>query len=309
MQLETRILLFGAILPGLLAGAGLLIAWRRARKRGVLARDDRDGPVWLMPILLLIGFIAADWVIHGHPRLWPDSAAYRYPHAVGLAAALGVVEGLLRLPRWLMLMLRSVVYAAIGWILVERYHEVGTVPTEQFVGWLLVGGIGGGMIATAADRAARDLPAGLGPALLLPIAGATAAIGYFGTLAYAAQSLPSTIAVLVAALVVGLLVRGLRLDRGAITTLVGIMIAMGFGAGLQAEVVSTPALLLLGMSPLGLLAAAWLGARHWAWRVIAGLIATGAILAASGAAMSLATTQESPDASTADPYADYDGPE
>jgi len=281
MSLEARILLFGVVVPGLVAVASVLTVWRRARSRGTLDRDDRDGPVWLVPPLLLLGFSLADWVIQGVPSLWPDSAAARYTHAVALVALLGLTEGLIRLPIWTALTARMLVYAGVVWILVEPYREVGTVPDALFFGWMAVAALGGGAVATACDRAAKDLRGGLTAIILLPVVVATAAIAFEGTLAYASQTLGSTVAVLASVLVAGLVVRGIRLDRGGVTTVLGILLAMFLGVGLHAGGLHAPPLVLLGIAPLGLVAAWWLRDRHWLWRHGAGLLATLTVLGAA----------------------------
>ncbi|MGV6813973.1 MAG: hypothetical protein ACWA5W_03070, partial [Phycisphaerales bacterium] len=61
------------------------------------------------------------------------------------------------------------------------------------------------------------------------------------------------IAVLVSALLVGLIFRRVRFSRGSVTVLVGFMLTMLVGSIIQTGVVNIPAVLLLAISPMVLM--------------------------------------------------------
>lgn len=307
MQLETKIALVGGVLPGVIALATLLPAWWRAKRRGTLTRGDRDGPVWLAPALVFVAFVLGDYAVNGVPHWWTPHGPYRYVHAAGLMCALGVLEGLVRLPAWLAAALRASALAGVVWILGSPYSGDGAVvPTHEFVGWMLTLAIAGSASITLADAGARRLRGPLAPIALLALAGGAAGVVMLNHLAYAAQTAPALVAVLTNVAIVSCFVRGVRLDRGGVTAVVGVVYAWVAGAYFQAEILSLPALALVVIAPLGLAAAAAFPKRPWPVRLGVALLVTALCL---GSAVWVSTLAAPADDGSGepDPYADYYG--
>lgn len=312
MQLETKIALFGGVVPGVMALATLLPAWWRAKKRGTLAREGdkrpaRDGPVWLAPILVFVAFAGADYAVNGPPHWWTPHGPYRFIHAVGLMCALGVLEGLVRVPVWIAAVLRAAALAGVVWMLGSPYSGEGrVVATHEYLGWMLVLAIGGSAMITLADRGARSIRGALAPIVLLATVGGAAAIVMLNTLAFAAQTAPAPVAVLTNVAIVSVFVRAIRLDRGGVTAVLGVVYAWVVGAYFQTGILSMPALVLVALSPIGLACAAAMPKRHWTLRLAACLIVTGVCLGAAAWVSTLAAPAGD-NSGDPDPYADSYG--
>lgn len=263
MSIETKIVLFAGLIPGVVVGAGLLASWTLARKR---ARPDSETPAeprWAAPVLLALVFLPADYAVKGFPTLWTDNAVYRYPHAALLIAAVAVLEGFAR-PAWYARMpLRAGAVAGAAWILGWPYvippSEI--MPVHQFVGWACVSALGAMLVMEAADRGARHLRGPATPIVLLPAMAATPAVCFLFGSAYAAQSGAVLVAVTVASLLAGLLVRRLRLDGGGVTGMLALMYVFVLGTAFHFDPRSLASLLLIGAAPAGLGVAALPGVR------------------------------------------------
>jgi len=309
MSMEVKLALFGGVIPGLISGIALLAAWWLHTKRGKKpeSRDQETkpdrapkGPVWLAPPLLALAYALGDYSKNNLPQLWPDSNNYRYVHAVALIALLGLLHSLVRLPMWIAYPIRAAVMGGVFWMLVEGYHP-HAVPSVQFYRWMAATAILGAGIMTSAEIGAARLRRGLAPAAYLIISAGAGPVLLLSNLSYGMHGIVPMIAFCSAALIVGLIVKTFRLDRGGASVISGVVIVLCIGAGFQNEVVSMPALLLLAGSPAALLLAVPLAKRRWWIRLLAVGAATGVLVGASLLTVQLAQPQPDPD----DPYADY----
>ncbi|MEZ6318201.1 MAG: hypothetical protein R3B49_05510 [Phycisphaerales bacterium] len=313
MQLEIKIALFGGVVPGVVALATLLPAWWRAKKRGTLAhagdeRPARDGPVWLAPVLVFVAFAGADYAVNGPPHWWTPHGPYRFIHAVGLMCALGVLEGLVRVPVWIAAVLRAAALAGVVWMLGSPYSGPDAfVPTHDYIGWMLAMTIGGSAAITLADRGAQLMRGAFTPIVLLALVGGAAKVAEMNTLGFAAQTAPALVAVLTNVLIVSAFVRGIRLDRGGVTAVLGVVYAWLAGTYFQAYALSMPVLVLVALSPIGLACAAAMPKRPWPVRLGVCLIVTGVCLGAAAWVSTLAAPAGD-DSGDPDPYAGYVAP-
>lgn len=313
---DLRTILVAGVIPGVVSGVALLLLWwwDRWRQRRVSGASDaspgersrareRVGPVWLLPVLLAGSFIAGDYTVNGTPFWWPDSNPYRFVHAAAALGLLGLVEGVFRLAWWVAAVLRAGVLGGIVWMLGEGYVP-HAVAEHDFVGWMLLAGLGGAGLIAGIERGARELRGAVPMVPIVMTFGAAPGLMFFAGYAGLAQAAIGPIACATAAMVVGLLFRDrLRVDRGTVTVACGLLVAMAVGAGFQVEPLSGPALLLFVAGPVGIAAAAGFAGRHWGLRLAAATIASAALLGASAYTLHLAQPEPAPEEE--DPYADY----
>ncbi|MEM9560440.1 MAG: hypothetical protein AAF995_09045 [Planctomycetota bacterium] len=250
--MEVRLALFAGVIPGFVTLVLLTWIWRRAARRQV--EGPITGGLWAVPLIVGGAFLAGDWVVNGRPQFWPDSNNYRYVHAIGLIALLGVLDALVRLPAWALFIARACTLSGVGLMLTEGYAPQ-SIEWHDLAGWLALLGVGGAGVLGFADRGARELPA-YATAGTLAAGGVVAlpALFLIGS-AYGAQVGAAFVAVATAAGVAGLIVRRATLPRGTVTMIGGGLLALLIGAGVQWEVASVPATVLLGLTPLALGAA------------------------------------------------------
>ncbi|MFG0306864.1 MAG: hypothetical protein ACF8Q5_11695 [Phycisphaerales bacterium JB040] len=289
MSDEMRLALIGGVVPGLLTGVAMLAAWLLwSRKRIRAAQSSADipdsirrepfGPVWVGPLVLAAGFVLADSVTNGWPQRWPDNNTYRYPHAAGLLALLGLLESIWTSRAFVreatVSIARAAVLAACVWLIGEGYYDAGSRTADQFFGWMAIASLGGAVVMRIADAGAGVLSArALGPVLAL-LAGAAMPLLFLTGSALLTRTTTSVVAFACAATLAAWLVwfltrsrdgkipieaRLVRLDRGATTVLVGLVIVSAAGVAFQTypEAKGAPSLVLLGLAPamLGVLCA------------------------------------------------------
>ena len=133
--MDTKaLMLFGGFIPGSIALVFLIAAWyiHAFKKSRVDHLEDAEaddghtlvvsaGPRWVLALMLAVGFAGADYPANGIAELWPDGNNYRFVHAIGLIALVGVLDGLVRLPMLVMFGFRSLAYAGAFWMLAEGY--------------------------------------------------------------------------------------------------------------------------------------------------------------------------------------------
>lgn len=261
MTMETKLALFGGVVPGAITLGVLVLVWRVLARAEEQHEPEREGvrawigPVWAGPVLVAVALVLGDYTKHGWPTLWPDSNVYRYPHALGVFALAGLIEAFVRLPVWGAWCVRAVAFAGVFWMLAEGYHP-GAVPTPWFVGLMGAGALGGATVATMADRGAALLPGWRAPALVAVLFAGAGPIVHVGGLSYGMHAAAPMIAFGVAGAIAGLIAPRLTLERGAMTAVVGVVYVLMIGAGVQTEALSVASLVALGLAP-GAFGLAW----------------------------------------------------
>lgn len=343
MTQELKLAVFGGVLPGLLTGLAMLIAWGvHARKLNREARSTaaipdsirarfRDGPVWVAPLVLAFGYLGADYATNGTMKLWPDSNTYRFPHAVLLLGVVGLIESLIPLSgiaRSIAVTLaRAAALAGGYWMLTEGYHDAGTINDSTFYGWMGVVTLGGTAVLSAANLGAGAASA-RAVGLLAALIGA-ACIGLLFASGYALVAQSSAVIVAwgtASALAAWILwlggkrqgypegARVVWLDRGGMTVFAGLVILHAVGARFHTYPAphGAPGLLLIGLAPAALAVLALRPLdneeRDQAWRAgpLRILLTAAAILATLGAAATpILLDQPVENADTSGEYDDY----
>lgn len=343
MTQELRLAVFGGVLPGLLTGIAMLTAWGlHARKLNREARSaaaipdsirarSRNGPVWVAPLALALGYLGADYATNGVMKTWPDSNTYRFPHAALLLGVAGLIESLVPLSgiaRSIAVTLaRATALAGGYWMLTEGYHDAGTITDSTFYGWMGVVTVGGTAVISAANAGAGAASARVvGP--LAALIG-TAGIGLLFASGYALVAQSSAVIVawgIASALAAWILWLGgkrrgfpegariIWLDRGGTTVFAGLVILHAVGSRFHTypEPHGAPGLLLIALAPAGLAVLALRPSegdeRDQLWRAgpLRILLAAGAILATLGAAaVPILFDQPAEDTNTTGEYDDY----
>lgn len=264
-QLQQRLIIYGGLIPGALALVLLLAAWyihafnqsrvdhEQHEDQEVGGGKRADGPRWLLPMLLAIGFAGADYAANETFQLWPEANNYRYTHAIGLIMLVGLIEGLVRLPMVPGFALRALGFGGAFWMLAEGYVPGVFADSSVLIGATVFASLAGAMVATGVDRNSERTPGWVDAISWLVIAGASMPIFLENRFSIGAMIPAGVIAVLVSALLVGLIFRRVRFSRGGVTALVGFMLTMLVGSIVQTGAVNMPAVLLLAISPMVLM--------------------------------------------------------
>ncbi len=297
--METKLALFAGVIPGAISLAVLVLAWRMLRE------NSTRGAAWASPVLVAVAVVLGDYSKFGLPELWPDSNTYRFPHAAGVLAIAGLIEALIRLPAWGALLVRAIAYAGVTWMLCEGYHPQ-VLSTGQLAGLIGVASVGMALVAHAADRGAAALPGWRGPAMLAVVFMAAGPLALLGGLSYGMHLATAMIAFTVAAAIVGLIAPRLSLSGGGVTVLVGVVLALILGMGVQTEPVSVGALIALALTPAAIGVAALIPKHRERTRVwFTGLCVLGGLSLAFGQLLTARAEIERERAD--DPYADSYG--
>jgi hypothetical protein len=257
-QIQERLMIYGGFAPGAIALVLLMTAWyihafkksRIDHAEGDEPIKSTDGPRWMLPIVLALGFAGADYALSYSFHFWPTSNNDRFTHAITLIALAGMIEGVVSLPMLVGFLVRVVAFGGAFWMLGEGYRETVFGGTEIFVGSAVFAALAAAMIATASDQSSEETPAWVESITWLVIAGASMWIFLQNQFAIGAMIPAGIIAVLVAALIVGLIFREFRFSRGGVSVLVGYLLAMLTGSIIQSGAVYLPAVLLLALSPM-----------------------------------------------------------
>lgn len=262
-QLQQRLMLFAGFIPGGIAFAVLLVAWYlhalRASKTDLDNRDEQRtptaGPRWLLPILLVLGVVGADYAINDTFQLWPDSNNDRLPHAAALLALAALIEGLVKLPLLVGALVRASAYAGVFWMLSEGYTDTVLGGSGNLIAYTLFAALSASLIATAADTSTQlNNPerryGWVDAASWILILAAVMPVFLKNNYAQGGMYPAGLISVLTSALIVGLIFRAFSLARGGITFIVGFLLMMLTGTIVQAGVITLPAVLLAASLPL-----------------------------------------------------------
>lgn len=297
--METKLALFAGVIPGAISLLVLAVLWRwRGRGAG-------DGPLWAAPVLIAVAVVLGDSSKFGLPELWPDSNTYRFPHAAAVLALAGLIEALTRLPAWGTLFVRASAYVGVCCMLCEGYHPQ-VLSTGQLVGLIGIASVGMALVAHAADRGAAALPGWRGPALLAVLFMAAGPLALLGGLSYGMHLATAMIALTVAAAIAGVVAPRLTLSSGGVTALVGMLLALILGMGVQSEPVSVGSLIALALTPAAIGVAALIPEHRRRARVwFTGLCVLGGLSLAFGQLLTARAQIERERAD--DPYAAYYG--
>jgi len=296
-QVQERLMMFGGFIPGAVSMLLLMAAWYlHAFKASRVDHDEAEpdfeddgqsprrsvGPRWVLPILLVMGFVGAVYAVDPVFKLWPDSNSDRFAHAMVLIGLVGVLEGLVRLPVLVGIAVRFVGFGGAFWMLAEAYPAIFGDNTV-FVGSAIFAGLASSLLVAGADWASEETPAWVDAATWLVIIGASMPIFFFNHFSLGAQYPAGVIAVLVSTGVTGLVFEDLRFARGGNTVLVGMLMALLVGSIIQSGAANLPAAMLIGVAPMVLLVP--LKSESGIRRLLARLIILAAVLGASGGLM------------------------
>src|SRR5262245_41223243 len=111
----TDLILYGAVLPVVLAGVALVIAWRR--------RASPRAATWGGAVGFAAAVAVAQFGLAGRVSL-PPSEAWQWTVWLGFAAmAVGIVQSVVECPVWLTWGLRLVVTLFAALLAVPLFHE------------------------------------------------------------------------------------------------------------------------------------------------------------------------------------------
>ncbi|MFK7760094.1 MAG: hypothetical protein AB8C13_09110, partial [Phycisphaerales bacterium] len=227
-QVQQQLMIWGGAFPAGLSIVLLLIFWSIHTKRVIWQADEENenksssntpGPVWLIPILLVVGLIGAISAQFPSFQWWPNANSYRLPHAMILVGILGVIEGFIRIPIMLAFWIRAVFYAGVFWILASGYRESDVVFSDDwsYFGWWAIASLAPAMLATLHNQSSEKTPGWIDAGFWMLVLGGMMPTLFFNGYATGATVLPGLLAVLGPAAAVGLLCKPLTLHRGAIT--------------------------------------------------------------------------------------------
>lgn len=314
-QLQERLMIYGGFIPGIISMLFLLAGWYlHAFKKSKRIHDDEDstpihdGPRWILPLMLALGFISADYASNYTIYLWHDSNNYRFTHAIALIALVAILEGLVRLPLLGSFALRALAFAGAFYMLAEGYTTtvLGGVPI--LIGSTFFAALISALIATSADRVAQYNDAEKSHSWVdaitwLIISAAAMPIFFKNSFSIGAQVPAGIIAVLVSTLIVSLIFKDLRFSRGGITVLVGFLMTMLVGSLIQTGAQYLPSLLLLAIAPLVTMIP--LRSPSGLHRLIARVAILIVILGSSLATLHYATSDADQGTDQYDPYEQY----
>ncbi len=257
--MSIRDLLFATVYPGLITGVGLLAAWMcwQLLFRPSASIDSRPrGPLWAAPVVFTLAFFVAYYGFNTKPQLWPTSAAMRFHITAAAGGAIGVLTSLVALVparfRWTGHLVRHPLTLALGAFIALALlapltpHALSaakvTLIAAASAAWLA--------LATAAlDAVAHRQQGWRMPVVLLPVAAAFIPVCYFGAYATGAQFSACLIALLCAALIVGLICPRLSLERGGVVFVLAALLSLGIIAQFHSTNPRTPPLLVLALAP------------------------------------------------------------
>ena len=296
-----KVLLNGVLLPALIAGLALFVAWRPWRRGGAAAGGHWGGA---------IGLAAGYAVGHGLLAGWPafpavSSTQWLFWLAFG-AMGIGLLDALVRLPAAARWGIRGATSLLVGWILLRPLTATWGAGTSVL--WILAVGAGIFAFWSLADRAVRDRPGAGMPIAFLALTAGGSAVLLLSASALLAQLAGVVAATLGAAMVLAFWRPSVSLERGAVPVVGVLLPALWVSGHFYAEMPLASAALLL-VAP----AALWLGRigpfRDWTrWK--SALAHVGAVMAPVILALGLAALGQSTDAgggsdATDDPY-DYE---
>ena len=320
-QVQHQLMIWGGAFPAGLSIVLLLIFWSIHTRRAMWNDDEgtdengyevsaKPGPVWLIPILIAVGFVGAVSAQFPSFQWWPNDNSYRLPHAMILIGLLGALEGFFHFRVFASFVIRSIVFAAVFWLLASGYRSSDVVFANDwaYFGWWGIAAVIPAFLAMVHDESSRKVPGWVDAGCWMLVLGGMMPTLYFNGNATGSTVLPGVLAVLGPAAVVGLICKPLTLSRGAITALIGTVLVISIGSSVHSELRSLPAMLML-------IGAACTGLMHLdgksLFRYVLVRAGIASLLLGGAGALSYhehdLVENGGSDSGEQDPYADYEG--
>ena len=249
----VEIMLRGVVLPAVLAGAVLLVAWW-PRKGGAGATGPVGGGHWGGAVGLALGYVLGHSLLVGFPS-FPATESTQWLVWLALGAmALGLADALIRVPESARWAARAASSLLVSWLILRPL----TVSTWNgaLVSALWIGGAALAVLAfwTLVDRAVRARPGAGMPIAFLALTSGGSAVLLLSASVLLAQLAGVVAATLGAAMVLAFVRPDLSLERGAVPVVGVLLPALWLNGYFYAEMPLASALLLT-LAP----AALWLG--------------------------------------------------
>jgi hypothetical protein len=254
-QVQQQLMIWGGAFPAGLAIVSLLIFWSiHTRKAMWNEGEDHDeqpiskpGPVWLMPLLITTGFIGAVSAQFSSFEFWPSDNTYRLPHAMVLIVLVGLIEAVIKPAVLIMFITRVLAFGGVFCILASGYRSNDIVFANDwaYFGWMGIAAFIPALLAMIHEQNSKEVPGWIDAGCWMLILGGMMPTLFFNGSATGSTVLPGVLAVLGPAAVVGLICKPLTLSRGAITTLMGIVLIITIASSVHSELRSLQAVLLL----------------------------------------------------------------
>ena len=257
-QVQQQLMIWGGAMPAGVAIVLLLIFWSIHTRRAMWVEDEsgdetiaKSGPVWLLPMLIVVGFLGAFSAQFPSFQWWPADNSYRLSHAMILVGVLGVLEGVVRLSVPLAFVLRVVVFAGVFWLLASGYRasEVVFADDWAYFGWWAVAALMPALLATLHEQSSEKVfggvPGWVDAGCWMVVFGGMMPSVFFNGSATGSTVLPGVLAVLGAAAVVGLICKPMTISRGGITVLICVVLVVMIGSSVHSELRSLPAMILM----------------------------------------------------------------
>ncbi len=275
------IIVYGAVLPVVLAGVALVVAWRR--------RVSPRSATWGGAVGFAAAFAATQFGLVGRVSLPPSEAWQWTVWLVFAAMAVGIVQSVVECPAWLTWGLRLVVTLFAALLAVPLFHEHVTEARLATAAAVL-------LLWTVLDWLGERLRGATLPLALLVTAIAAAVVLERSANAKLAQLAGAIAAACGAALLVGIWRPQLSLARGAAGVFAVAIPALLVNGQATTETVPVFAFVLAGLAPVGVALAAAADLRRLSlWRqtatgligvvVLAGIAVGAAFQATVGDAM------------------------
>jgi hypothetical protein len=169
LSFYSQPLLYGIVLPAVIATAVLLLTWQPWH------RDlPPERTAWGVGLALVAGYLVGHVGVDGRPPWPPREAVDWLWYLTFAAAALSLLDGWRRCPAWLRWLLRTALWLSAVWVLARPALRQGggAVPA------LLVPAAVGLLFWAALAALARRLPGAALPLALLPTAAGSAVLLY-----------------------------------------------------------------------------------------------------------------------------------
>ena len=314
-QVQQQLMIWGGAFPAALAIVTLLIFWSIHTHKGMMDLDEdqgalpakKVGPVWLLPLLIATGFIGAVSAQFPSFDVWPSDNTYRLPHAMVLVALVGLLEAVLKPGVLVMFIARVLAFGGVFCILASGYrgNDIVFANDWSYFGWMCIAAFIPALLALIHEQNSKEVPGWIDAGCWMLVLGGMMPTLFFNGSVTGSTVLPGVLSVIGPAVVVGLICKSLSLSRGAITTLIGVVLIVTIGSSVHSELRSLQAaLLLIGVVCTGLIRKE----GKSTFRYI--LLRAGIAAVLLGGAAALAHHEQQLNTGTGsgeyDPYADYE---